>query len=105
MKLYIYAALVLALMAFAYWAYNAVYDSGFDAASAKYQSKISEAKDEHDEKQGELIEVHLKELKNVKSKTNARIRSLRKAKDSCLDNLMPVSVLERVWEERKSHSN
>lgn len=105
MKFYFIGALVLALMAFTYWAYNAVYDAGFDAASAEYQSKISEANKEYKDKQGEMIAVHLKELKNVKSKTNARIRSLREAKDSCLSVLMPASVLERVREERKSHGD
>lgn len=105
MKVYVYIGFALALMAFSYWAYNAVYSAGFNAAEAKYQIGINKANKEYKDKQSELIKEHIKELKDVKSKTNARIRSLKEAKDTCLSVLMPASVIERVREERKAYDN
>ena len=39
MKLYIYAGIAVALMAFSYWAYGQVYDAGYDAAVVKMQEE------------------------------------------------------------------
>lgn len=47
MKPYIYAGLVIAVMAFVYWWSSNQYDAGYTAAKAKYETDLRKAQSEH----------------------------------------------------------